>query len=189
MSLSPKEITQKLKAGDRKVFEELFRMHYTELCLFARKYTNDMEKGEELVQDLFVRLWDKRETMEFNTSVKSYLYTSLKNTCLNYLKHLKVREKYQQHVMREYKESNHHLHDPMVEPDFELRVYKAIDELPRQCREIFKMSRFEGLKYREIADHLGVSIKTVENQIGKALRLLRVELKDLMALLILCSTW
>jgi RNA polymerase sigma-70 factor (ECF subfamily) len=139
---------------------------------------DEYEEAEEIVQDVFVKFWEKCDTIAENSSLKSYLYRSVHNTCLNHLKHLKVRDSYRQHVMEQmnYVEDGN---SDAEDQDIQSEIYKAIDELPPQCKKIFKLSRFEGLKYQEIADHMGLSIKTIEVQMGKALRVLRESLKDL----------
>jgi len=144
----------------------------------------DLELAEELVQNLFLRFWEKRELLNVQTSIKAYLYKCIYNDSLNYLKHERVKEKYQdfaQHAMEQLSESAAAKVE-MTELKQQLSI--ALNELPEQCRTIFQLSRFEELKYREIAEQLGISIKTVENQMGKALRILRVKLVDFLVLVL-----
>jgi RNA polymerase sigma-70 factor (ECF subfamily) len=137
-----------------------------------------MDVAEEIVQEVFIKLWERREELEFNSSVKSYLFRAVHNTSLNYLRHLKVREEHRQYAEERHQLLSMEYSDGLEEKELENRIWDAIGRLPEQCARIFQMSRFEGLKYREIADKLGISPKTVEVQMGKALRRLREDLKD-----------
>ncbi len=168
-------LVQRLRNKDKSAFEFVFRQHYRQLCGYARKYLDEVEAAEEIVQEVFVKFWEKCDTIAPDSSVKSYLYRSVHNTCLNYIKHMKVRDNYRDYVMT-YMETSSYM-DFSEEPNLEQKIRDAIDDLPPQCSRIFKLSRFEGLKYQEIADHLGLSVKTVEVQMGKALKVLREKLK------------
>ncbi|MBK9416138.1 MAG: RNA polymerase sigma-70 factor [Flavobacteriales bacterium] len=171
---------QPIAAGDRASFEALFRLHYRPLCAFAMGYVEDRDKAEDLVQDLFFRLWLDRERVNITTSVKPYLYASVRNRCLNALK-----------VGTRMRVLNDDLHDqeeeqgPTEDEHSEriARVQAAVAALPEERRKVFTLCRYEGMKYQEVADRLGISVKTVENQMGKALKDLRVELADLIPLL------
>lgn len=168
-------LVQRLRNRDEAAFEIVFNSHYKALCGYARKYLDEVEAPEEIVQEVFVKFWEKCESIAPDSSIKSYLYRSVHNTCLNYIKHMKVRDNYKDYVMT-YMETSSHI-EFSEEPDLEQKIYDAIDALPPQCSRIFKLSRFEGLKYQEIADHLGLSVKTIEVQMGKALKVLRAKLK------------
>lgn len=169
-----------IAAGDRIAFEALFRAHYRPLCAFAMGYLKDMDKAEDLVQDLFFRLWLDREKVQVTTSVKAYLYASVRNRCLNAVKSgAKVRalnEDMDDRVQVEERSEDEHT-------ERIARVQAAIESLPEERRKVFKLSRYDGLKYHEIAERLGISVKTVENQMGSALKTLRIELQDLVPLL------
>ncbi len=166
-----------LRQGDRQVFDALFRAYYEPLCNYACSMTDgDMDEAEDIVQERFFKLWEKRADFEISYSVKSYLYKMVHNACLNRIRNEKTRTKYKVYNAGQI-ENNPVLH---AEDGFEVRghIQKAIEKLPEQCRYVFELNRFEDLKYREIAEQLGISIKTVENHIGKALRLLRADLVD-----------
>jgi len=169
-----------IAAGDRSAFEALFRLYYRPLCAFALGYVKDTDKCEDLVQDLFFRLWLDREKMGVTTSMKAYLYTSVRNRCLNAVKvqgRMRVlNAESDDHIDQEARSEDEH-------SERIARVQAAIELLPEERRKVFKLSRYEGLKYHEIADRLGISTKTVENQMGKAFKTLREELKDLVPLL------
>jgi len=137
------------------------------------------------VQDFFVRFWQKHKKLQLTDSLKSFLFISIKNGSLNYLKHKKIEEKY----IREMADlsGSHLVYDPdlYVASELQAKVKSAIDILPEKCREIFVMSRIRGLKNEEIAAELNLSKRTVETQISKALKVMRTELKDYAGLLIL----
>ncbi len=166
----------------RKGFEALFREHYDGLCTYVYFYLKDRAASEEVVQELFFNLWKKREELEITTSVKSYLYKSARNHSLNVIKHIEVRENYKKLNEEQRSEAESHSHHDMEVGELQARISKAIDKLPPERQKIFMMSRYEDLKYREIADKLDLSVKTVEAQMGKALKFLREELADYLPL-------
>ncbi len=137
-----------------------------------------------MVQNVFYKLWKGRETLEITQSFTAYLYRSVYHESLNYVKHLKVRSAYNTYAARNMNNTNNAT-DKIKLKDLEVNLERALRELPEQCRTIFQMSRFEELKYIEIADRLGLSVKTVENQMGKALKLLRIKLADFLPALLL----
>ena len=162
-----------------KDFEMVFKAHFKGLQSYAATIVRDVVMAEEMVQNVFVRLWEKSEQIEIRESVSGYLYRSVYHECLNYLKHLKVREAYESYAvysMETTSSSNGAQHTE--HKDLQQRLEVALNELPEKCRTIFQMSRFEELKYQEIADRLSIPVKMVENQMGKALKLLRVQLID-----------
>ncbi len=179
------DILLAIRQGNERVFETVFRKHYQSLCNYACGILKDMDDAEEVVQSIFMKFWEQREGIEINVSLKSYLYRAVHNTCLNRLKHLKIQEVHKQYVGNYYEENHDSATEMMEKVVLENRISNALEKLPEQCRLIFKMSRFEELKYQEIADRLGLSIKTVENQIGKALRIMRTELADYLPLAII----
>jgi len=167
-------------------FEELFKTHFKALHSYAYTLVKDDVAAEEIVQNLFMKLWEKKSDLEFHNSTKAFLYRSVYNESLNYLKHQKVKFKYQKHQIYHVKnESNDMASNRIQLKELEEKIYEALGKLPEGCRTIFQLSRFEELKYKEIADRLNISIKTVENQMGKALKRLRVELIDFLPLLFL----
>ena len=172
------DVLMAIRQGNERVFETIFRKHYQSLCNYACGILKDMDDAEEVVQSIFLKFWEQREGIEINVSLKSYLYRAVHNTCLNRLKHLKIQEVHKQYVGNYYEENHDSATELMDKVELESRISDALQKLPEQCRLIFKMSRFEELKYQEIADRLGLSIKTIENQIGKALRIMRTELAD-----------
>lgn len=158
-------------------FEAVFKKHFKGLHSYACTILRDDVMAEEMVQNVFCRLWEKTEHIDIRESVSGYLYRSVYHESLNYLKHLKVRDAYQTYAMHRV-EHSHSASQNLELSELETRLDIALRELPEKCRTIFQMSRFEELKYQEIADRLQLPVKTVENQMGKALRLLRVKLAD-----------
>lgn len=175
-------IIEQIASGNQNAFEVVFKEHYEMLCRFAFTYIRDADDAEEIVQNNFVKIWEKREQLNIKTSIKSYLFSAIKNACLNKIKHEKVKAEY----AVEYKHTTSQIEDEVEEKSSVAeKIEIALNKLPERCREVFVLSRYEGLKYQEIADSLEISVKTVENQMSKALKILRVELKALISLLII----
>jgi RNA polymerase sigma-70 factor (family 1) len=171
-----------IRMGDKIVFEQVFKQYYQPLCNYAGPMLKDYDEAEEIVQNVFYNIWVKRESIEITSSLKSYLYKAVHNDCLNKLKHLKVRANYATDMRYENEATTHENSGKLIAKELNAQIQSAIDELPEQCGHVFKLSRFEQLKYSEIAEQLGISIKTVENHMGKALRILREKLKDYLPL-------
>ena len=175
---SDPDIVAAIRRGDEQAFETTFRQYYPRLCNYVASLLKDDEEAEEVVQTVFLTIWEKRQDLEITLSLKSYLYRAVHNHCLNRFKHASVREVHREHTLHFSSESYESVTEVIHANELEERIEKAVSILPEQCQKAFRMSRFEELKYQEIADQLGISIKTVENQIGKALKILRVELAD-----------
>jgi len=169
----------KLTPGDAKAFECLFKLYYTKLTLFANRFLNDIAVSEEIVSDIFVVLWENGHDINFNGNLSSYLYKSVQNRCLNYLKHQKIENLYVSYLERNrlLDETLTTAESPYLEKEMGEQINIALDSLPGKCREIFMMSRFDHMKYKEIAGKLNLSPKTVERQISIALDKLRRILK------------
>ena len=174
-----------IQNGDELVFEKLFKDQYPVLCGYARKYLNDVDQAEEVVQEMFFNFWSKRESMKINTSVEAYLFRSVRNACLNYLKHLKIREEHRLATNQELRQKEMEVHDNVIALELQEKIEQVIDQLPPERKRIFKMSRYEELKYKEIAEKLSLSVKTVEAQMGKALKYLRLHLSDYLSIFII----
>jgi RNA polymerase sigma-70 factor (ECF subfamily) len=168
-----------------KAFEQVFKANFKNLHAYACTIIRDDIMAEEIVQNVFCRLWEKKSRVEIQVSLTAYLYRSVYHESLNYLKHLKVRAAYTSYAQSQMKNAADHAEKKILLGDLEAKLSQALRELPEQCRTIFQMSRFEELKYQEIADRMGLSIKTIENQMGKALKLLRLKLVDFLPAAIL----
>jgi RNA polymerase sigma-70 factor (ECF subfamily) len=184
LDLSEKYILDKLRSGDEQVFEEIFRTYYERLCNYANTILNDMDEAEEMVQNAFLVVWEKHESLDIHTSMKSYLYRAVHNSCLNRVKHFKVRQVHGEAIKHQTDILCDDASEDLVGKELEGVINQAIDELPQQCRMVFRMSRFENLSYAEIAEQLNISVKTVENHMVKALKTLREKLKDYLPVLI-----
>lgn len=176
-----KDLLDLLQQGNIYAYELIFRRYYVSLCGFATRFVQQPETAEEIVQSIFVKLWEHHTSIQIETSLKSYLFRATYNQCNNYLSHIKIKNKYIDFTLKAQirNESNADpVHDCLVYKELNDKITEAIERLPTGCKNIFKLSRFDGLKYSEIADHLNISVKTVETQISRALSRLREELKD-----------
>jgi len=173
----------KIYSGNPAMFEDVFKAHFKGLHAYACSVIKNESAAEEIVQNVFFKLWERKASIQIEQSVTAYLYRSVYNESLNYVRHHKVRASYHQHATRNGSEET--TSDPAAVRELQNRIDKTINELPEQCRTIFQMSRYEDLKYRTIADRLGISVKTVENQMGKALKILRSKLIDYLPTLVL----
>jgi RNA polymerase sigma-70 factor (ECF subfamily) len=164
-------------------FEKLFREHFTALCYFAQKYLGDLDSSKEIVHSVFIKIWENRDEFDWDKPAKSYLFTSVYNRSLNFIRDNKrfVSSDNSMETSNETGEFN----DNLEIAELESRIKLALQKLPEKCREVFELSRFEGKKYNEIAEILNISVKTVETQMSKALQILRSELKDYIYIFIL----
>jgi RNA polymerase sigma-70 factor (ECF subfamily) len=178
MEFPDEKIALLLTKRDEAVFEQVFKEHYKNLFAYAFNMLKDEDEAEEMVQQVFFKLWERAEHLTFSGSIAAYLYRAVHNESLNFLKHQKVKSVHHLHVAYSMKNKSEQPHSKMISKELEKKFRQALNELPEQCRTVFQMSRFEDLKYREIADKLDISIKTVENHMGKALKLLRTKLVD-----------
>jgi RNA polymerase sigma-70 factor, ECF subfamily len=172
------QVTAMLEQTDEKTFEEVFKTHFKALHSYAYTILKDDVIAEEMVQNVFFKLWEKKDQLTIQSSLKAYLYKAVYHESLNFLKHQKVRSAHQAYAMHSNDYSSNHAEKKLMHGELEKKLQNAINDLPEQCRTIFQLSRFEELKYREIADTLGLSVKTVENQMGKALKILRFKLVE-----------
>ena len=184
MDLLEQNMYLALKEGKETAFEMIFKTYYKPLCTYAYSFLNDKDEAEEVVQSTFISVWEKRNGIEIQTSLKSYLYRMVRNSCLNVIKHEKVKKQHAAYEMAGGEPSHESVSQAVVSSELESKIYEAMKTLPEQCRLVFQLSRFEELKYAEIAGQLDISIKTVENHMGKALKLMRGQLKDYLPLVL-----
>jgi len=168
----------RLKAGEERAFDYFFTQYYSGLCVFANKFLRDPQSAEETVQDVFLRLWKNRNAIEVTVSVRAYLFTSVKNQCLDALKHKKVSQECLDKLAMSLPGSKNETWDAYVESELFELLDSAVEKLPPECRKIFRESRFNFIPNKEIALKAGLSLKTVENQLTKALKMIRDELRD-----------
>lgn len=179
MNLAEYYIQKKIQGGDIREFERLFTRYYEPLCHHADKILKDMDTAEDIVQEFFYQFWKNRANFSPKLSLNAYLYQAIRNNALHYLEHVSVRKNYAQQVMNDFQEWV----PDTVQNDVELRdlgkvINATLLKLPERCSRIFRMNRFEGKKYREIAELLSISVKTVEADMGKALQMFRKTLKE-----------
>lgn len=166
-----------LRQDNKEAFSLLFQKYYTDLVLFCGNFVRDKSSCEDIVQSIFLKLWNDRKSIRIETSLKSYLLRAVRNSCFDEFRHLEIVRQYESDpdhsVLDSYDTENYILYS-----DLSAHLQQALDQLPAPYREAFEMNRFEGLKYREIAVRLNVSERTVEVRVSKALEMLRKLLKD-----------
>jgi len=170
-----------------KGFKVVFNTFYPRLLRFADSYVDDRFEAENILQDVFLKLWEKWASLPADTNLKAYLFTMVKNQCMDFLRHRQVVAQHfvdwetvqQQETSFNFYALSQFDPEQMDVEAVERLVENTISELPEQCRKVFELSRYDGLKYKDIADKMGISIKTVETHISHALKILRVTLKDL----------
>ena len=158
--------------------EKLFKEHYRSLCNVAFNIVNDRAAAEDVVQEVFLKVWKGRKKLQINATLKGYLYKSTVNTALNVLEKNNRSMPVENDKITELLGAQGKTQDSLVQQELEQLIADTINDLPDKCKQVFMMSRFEQLKYAEIAETLGISIKTVENQMGKALSRIRGVLKE-----------
>jgi RNA polymerase sigma-70 factor (ECF subfamily) len=165
-----------IRRGNRDAFRQVFDTCYESLCQYAFTIMKDMDEAEDIVQSMFLKIWERREELEIRHALRPYLFKAVYHQCINQLEHRAIKQKHQDHGARDVLSA---VQQPDVFPDeLEENIRSFINELPQQCRLIFIMSRYEELRYAEIAQKLDISVNTVENQVSKALKILRAKLKD-----------
>ena len=162
-----------IREGNATAFEGVFRTYYRRLCGVVYAYVGLAETAEEIVQELFLRIWRQRESLEITESLQGYLFRAARNEALNHLKHRRVELQWRGREQTADQRVAPSADDALAERELSRAIEAAIAALPERCRMVFMMSRRQGLSYAEIGDALGISVKTVEVQIGKALRTLR----------------
>jgi len=167
-------------AGDSRAFEEFYKRYFTALCLFANSRTGDAELSREVVQEVFLSLWKNRSKLVIRESAKSYLYRAVINRIINHFKHKKVEAAYRESLEKDPADSNQ-----ADQYELEEKLFQLIDALPPRRKEVFTLSRFEGLRYKEIAQRLNISPKTVEGQMSQALKFLEENLQEYLPVFIL----
>ena len=170
-----------LEYSDKYQLEKLFEEYYATVLLYCISIVKDKDDAKDIVQRVFIALWRKMDSIDIRTTARAYLYKSVYHASLDLLKHKKIRKRYEDEVKK-----NNHIIPAANNDEKELskKIESAINDLPDQCRRIFKMNRFDRLRYKDIAATLHISEKTVENQMVKALRILRERLKDYLPMIL-----
>jgi RNA polymerase sigma-70 factor (family 1) len=184
MTKSDSDLLSEIKAGNTKAFDSLFIMYFIPLCSYATKFVETQANAEDLVEDFFCDFWINRKSININTSIKSYLFRSVHNRGIDYVRRQKIMPGFVEH--RNYFIRDKELLEPstpaytianLISQEIVQELTVAIDSLPEQCKKVFCLSRFDGLKYEEISRKLNISINTVKTQMSKALKLLRFKLE------------
>lgn len=180
-------IVPAIREGNEAAFGQAFHFYYSPLCRYSTGIVQEPEEAEEIVQQVFLRIWERRAELNITVSFKAYLYRSVHNASLNHKQRRKNNVRFDDAPLRvvHAAETSHEMDVKLLEKE----IGKALNTLPEQCRKVFELSRFEELKYREIAELLDISVKTVENQMGKALRIMRERLSSYLPLLIFTTTY
>lgn len=165
---------------DNQAFEKLFREYFTSLMAFSRRILGDEDDAREVVHQVFIKLWEKRNEIDLSKSLKSYLFTAVNNRSLNVIRD---RKKFSSEEVPEGV-GEWDVSAEIESMELEEKIREVIESLPERCRVIFEMNRFDGMKYAEIATKLEISVKTVENQMSKALKILREQLSKYLSILL-----
>lgn len=175
-NVQEKVLLNGLIEGNTQIYDYLFHFYYSGLVAFAIRYVHEKDAAEDIVQDFFYKLWMNRENLRISKTIKVYFFTSIKNACLDHLRHEKVKDKARELILHQSQQEDLDESRLLVESELRDRINQAIDNLPDKCRQIFIMNRFEGLKASEIAEKENLSVRTIEGHIGKALKMLRTDL-------------
>ncbi len=173
-----------LREGNHKAFEELFETYFESLSRYAFSILRDSDEAQDIVQKVFFKLWDQHKELEIRTSVKSYLYRIVHNESLNFVHQRTNRAEINHEICFYSDDTTDNVSEQIIASDLQKAIDNALGELPPQCRKVFEMSRMEQKSYSEIAQNLTISVNTVENHISKALRQLRISLKDYLIVLL-----
>ncbi len=176
--LNDRQSIRKIRQGDIGAFETLFRQYYSTLCRWAYRHLKDRDVSEEVVQDLFYHIWRDRAGLNIRVSVKSYLYRAVSNNCLMVLRKQNRRAAIISELARESRTGMEQPAEVLETQELQEVVDRTLEELPERPATVFRMSRYEGMKYAEIAEKLSISVKTVEANMGKALEMFRKNLKE-----------
>lgn len=168
----------RLKEGDHDAFTVIFTTYYKDLVIFAMNFLKQREIAEEIVQDIFVRLWDNSKTLSIDNSLKSYLLKCVQNSCFDLIRHNKIVQRYNDEIGSSQETFEFNTDNYVINSELEDLLKVALDKLSPEIYEAYCLSRYKGLRYKDIAVKMKVSVRTVEVRIGKALVILRDELKD-----------
>jgi len=177
------EFIEKLRAGDMAIYERVFDIYYKDLLKYANRFINDVEISRDLVQEVYCYIWEKRRSLTIETSLDAYLFRAVRNACINQIKRNKLKLNYiQDFLLRVNSEESLYIekatgYDHLIEQDLSEEIESILASLPTQCGNIFRLSRYKGLKNQEIAQLYDISVRTVETQLFKALKIFREKLQ------------
>jgi len=185
--LSPRDqqdrtLTERVRKDDKLAFSVLFTRYYADLVRFSYSITHDRAAAEEIAQDLFVRFWEERRQLASIHSLKSYFLKAVQNRSIDWLRHEGIRNSYMSRMLEHPVIIQNDTENYLLYSELESEMQAALSKVPEECAEVFKKSRFEALKYEEIAEMMGISVRTVEERVSRTVRLLRLQLRDFIAL-------
>ncbi|MDX1592145.1 MAG: RNA polymerase sigma-70 factor [Balneolaceae bacterium] len=170
------QLVERIREGDREAFEQLFQAYYSRLCVFSNSYVKSLDLSRDVVQEVYIKIWDNREQFHIRQSLKAYLYQAVRNQSLNFLQQKKQMERLETRLKRQQEISESSRTEEFNAEELSEKVWRLVDKLPERRRAVFILYRKHGLSYAEIAEVLGIARKTVENQMGKSLQFLRENL-------------
>ncbi|MBN2482483.1 MAG: RNA polymerase sigma-70 factor [Bacteroidales bacterium] len=179
-AINEKSLLERIKVGDKAAFSVVFVAYYSNLVMFAITFIREKQTSEEIVQDVFVKLWDNREILEIKSSLKSFLMKSVQNKCIDCIRHQKIRNRYSENILNNPKLFENETESYMLYSELERHIDIVLQRLPDKINQAYSLNRFDGMTYQEIADKLKVSVRTIEVRVSKALNFLRANLKDYM---------
>lgn len=177
------ELLARIRQDDHSAFSLLFREYYKDLVFYGGSIIPEREVVEDIIQNLFLKLWADRKELVIEVSLKSFLLKAVKNSCLDELRHRDIITRHQEFVLQSHNDTGYDTDEYIFYSELRERLQGALEKLPPDCRETFELSRERGLKYKEIAEKQNVSVRTVEVRISKAVSLLRLFLKDISLIL------
>jgi RNA polymerase sigma-70 factor, ECF subfamily len=175
-SVRNQELVRKIREGDQSAFEVLFQIYYSRLCVFSNSYVKSLDLARDVVQEVYIKIWDNKENFHITQSLKAYLYQAVRNQSLNFLQQKKQMERLESRLKKQQEISESSRTEELNTEELSQKVWRLVEELPERRRTIFILYRKHGLSYSEIAEVLGIARKTVENQMGKSLQFLREHL-------------
>lgn len=167
------KIVEKIRSGDQCAFEKMFHIYYSKLCVFSNSYVKSLDAARDVVQEVFIKIWDNHQEFEIRHSLKAYLYQSVRNQSLNYIEKSKQKRRLGESLRKHEELLKEENPEDLNTEELSQKVWKLVDELPERRRSTFILYRKHGLSYKEIAEVMGIKRKTVENQMGKSLKFLR----------------
>jgi RNA polymerase sigma-70 factor, ECF subfamily len=185
--LNENNLVSDILQGDKSAFSLIFRHYYADMVLFAHTFVKDQAVSEEIAQEAFVKLWENRQTIVITSSLKSFLLKSIQNRCLDHLKHSVIKNRYESSVLQNNCILENDTENYVLYSELQDGLEKAIGQMPEEISSVFRMNRFEGRTYAEIARDLNVSVRTIEVRMGKALTFLRKNLKDYLVTLVILA--
>jgi len=184
------DLIKEFQEGDPHAFTYFFQLHYRPLCYFASQLVGNQQDAEDIVKDTYVKLWQKHTDFATPQNIKAFLYITTRNACLNFLRHIQVKESSRKELLYLEEEKGQELIiNQMIRAELMQEIYTEIEKLPEKRRMVFKLAYLEGLKNDEIADQMRISIHTVKEHKGKALQFLRLRFSDknIILFILLCS--